>query len=60
MHITPAEILKEAEKKHGSLCAVARKTGLQRSTLKRIKNGSTNAPHEATIAKLVRAIARGE
>lgn len=54
--IDAAELLRIAERKHGSLTAVAKKSKIFRSTLKRIKNGSTIAPHTDTLAKLVRVI----
>ena len=58
--IDAAELLRIAVQKHGSLSAVAKKTKLFRSTLKRIRNGSTNAPHPETLAKLVRVINDGK
>lgn len=54
--ITAFELLRIAEDKLGSLSAVARKSRICRSTLKRIKNGSTNAPHAGTYGKLAKAI----
>jgi DNA invertase Pin-like site-specific DNA recombinase len=59
MIIDAAELLKLAEKQCGSLSAVAKHAKLFRSTLKRIKNGETKAPHPDTIARLVRIINRG-
>jgi DNA invertase Pin-like site-specific DNA recombinase len=58
--IDAAELLRIAVQKHGSISAVARKTRLFRSTLKRIKKGETIAPHPETLAKLVRVINNAE
>ena len=55
MTISSVEILKQAELACGSLSALARRTEIERSVLKRIKNGTTKTPHADTIAKLVRA-----
>lgn len=56
MVITPKTIINQAIEKYGSLSAVARRTQLYRSTLKRIRNGETIAPHPETIALLVKAL----
>jgi predicted transcriptional regulator len=56
MSLNPAEIVKEAIKCHGSVCAVEKETGVPRSTLKRIKNGSTPKPQAATLAKIIRSL----
>ena len=54
--ITAAELLRIAEQQLGSLSAVSRKTRIFRSTLKRIKNGTTSAPHAETYGRLAKAI----
>lgn len=58
MLITPQTIAEQAIRKCGSISEAARKAEVDRSTLKRIRQGKTKRPHRDTLAQLVR-IANG-
>lgn len=54
--IDAKELVRLAVAKYGSISEAARRARVFRSTLKRINNGDTSAPHADTIAKLVKAL----
>lgn len=54
--LNPQSLLENAVETCGSLSAVARASGVDRSTLKHIRNGNTTTPHAATLAKLLRLV----